>query len=426
MVVRLYSVMEIFSTILCMFYLNNRRFQFSLKNITIISLNVIFISAVNEFHLPHVYTMLFHLVLFMYCGWEFGFHIKQMLVNTLLSLLIMSIVQASGAVWYLILCPGKDPAAITYLMINIYSFLIILCGIKKLKIYRISQMLQQQDLLNFLALVFISGIMLIYLAMYKNSHSLNAREYLLLLVCVAYICFLTAIWKRYKNIALEKEIECKTQRIFSTVYQNMVEDIKARQHDFDNHLNTIISQHYTCHDYDSLVRKQREYMEQVENNNRYNKVLISGNSVIVGFLYGKFLEADKKQIQVIYKLDFRDLEWDVPDFRLIELIGNLFDNAVDAVLKGTLKKEIYVAVTESTESIHIEIGNVSPQIDRNQIALFFKKKYSKKGNTRGYGLYNVKNICSQYHIRLLCENELRKDCNWLVFKLDIPKPMCES
>lgn len=151
---------------------------------------------------------------------------------------------------------------------------------------------------------------------------------------------------------------------------------------------------------------------------------ISGNSIIVGFLYGKFIEADKKDIQVIYKLDFKDLACEVPDFRLIELIGNLFDNAVDAVLKETFRKEIYVAVTENTESIHIEIGNVSPQIDRNQIALFFKKKYSKKGNARGYGLYNVKNICTRYHIRLQCENELRKDCSWLIFKLDIQKPMC--
>lgn len=426
MIVRLYSVIEIFSAVLCLFYLYNRRFRFNLKNIIVLSLDVIFISAINEFHLPHEYTMVFDIILILYCGFEFGFHIKQIIINILLTVVVMCLVQTSGVVAYVIIWGDNNLTPTSYLIINTYTFIIMVCIIRRLRIYRISNMLQEQDVVNFVAMALVGTIILIYLIMYKKDNSLNAIDYLLLLVCIGYICILTALWKKYKNISLEKEIELKTHQIYENSYRNMIEDIKAKQHDFDNHINTIMSQHYVCHDYESLVQKQSSYIKSIQKNNRYNKVLISGDSVVVGFLYGKFLEADKHDILVTYKLDFNLLDCNVPDFRLIELLGNLFDNAVEAVLKSGLKKEVNVSIVESDDKIQIEVGNISPEIDRNQIALFYKKKYSRKGNARGYGLYNVKNICEQYHIQLMCENVIRQDDNWITFKLQIKKPICDA
>ena len=94
----------------------------------------------------------------------------------------------------------------------------------------------------------------------------------------------------------------------------------------------------------------------------------------------------------------------VPIHKMVELLGNLLKNATEAA-KQREKKKIHVMMLEDSEKIQIEISNESEIIDEKRIKDFFKKKYSEKGNNRGYGLYNVRIICEEYGAAIICKND---------------------
>lgn len=112
----------------------------------------------------------------------------------------------------------------------------------------------------------------------------------------------------------------------------------------------------------------------------------------------------------------------MPVHKIVELLGNLLNNAADAV-KANKTGRISLTMVERPETITIEVSNESEEIDYKRIQDFFKKGYSEKGRNRGYGLYNVRKICEEYGITISCENRMIENKNWIVFGLLIKKPL---
>ena len=138
------------------------------------------------------------------------------------------------------------------------------------------------------------------------------------------------------------------------------------------------------------------------------KVLQIDNTVVTAIIYNKINEAAKDNIEFKYiiqgeaKLPFKDHE-------LSEVLNNLLDNAFDAVLssKSDLKK-VFLSIGYLEEDCIIEIGNTGGRIEFNDIGKIFNAGYTtKKGENRGYGLYNVKKIVEFYggRIQLSFEND---------------------
>ena len=125
---------------------------------------------------------------------------------------------------------------------------------------------------------------------------------------------------------------------------------------------------------------------------------------------------------VSYRINIGDMECDVPTYKIVELLGNLIKNAVEAV-KEREDGSIHVMLLEEKDRIRIEVSNESEVVDYQRMQEFFRKGYSEKGKNRGYGLYNVKKICGDYGIEITCENREENDRNRLVFGLTINKPL---
>ena len=49
---------------------------------------------------------------------------------------------------------------------------------------------------------------------------------------------------------------------------------------------------------------------------------------MIGFLYGKFMEAYKLGIEVVYAINIENLDVGVPTYKLVEVFGNLIKNAM--------------------------------------------------------------------------------------------------
>ncbi|WRU97678.1 ATP-binding protein [Priestia filamentosa] len=73
---------------------------------------------------------------------------------------------------------------------------------------------------------------------------------------------------------------------------------------------------------------------------------------------------------------------------LITIIGNLIDNAIDAVAKGE-RKEVTVNLHYKKNRLTIEVNDTGAGISEEVQKNLFVKGFSTKGDNRGIGLYLV-------------------------------------
>ncbi len=99
---------------------------------------------------------------------------------------------------------------------------------------------------------------------------------------------------------------------------------------------------------EELARLQSQYCKEILEENKYNKIIYDcKDPIVAGFLYNKFSKAEEKGIQTQYHLNTSSEEKDMDVFDLIEMLGILYDNAVDALTDTASPKEISVGITKS-------------------------------------------------------------------------------
>lgn len=423
MVDRICVVLEALSIAVCLHRLYGKKFRFDIATASLMTVEMIMMQAIDYFGWPKELSMLFAPVVVIYCIIEFGFDLK-ILINNVLLIVILSILQITVMVLFYLLDSHNTIVGMRLLFSNAIVLLIIVVILPRLKMKFLTDLLNDKEIVLIISIIICIAITIYGLINFKKINFLNHLDWfqnIVFSVCVIMIGILAIKLGRYKVKSKEIETELKMHKLYADSFDNLIDNIRSRQHEFDNHINTIYSQHYIYHTYNELVDAQRNYCQIVTTENRFNKLLSSGNPVISGFLYGKFVEIDKYGIKVSYHVSIKELQICIPVYKLVEILGNLVNNAVEALLNCKKYKQMYVHVEENDEHIDIEVRNESDFISYVEIESFFIKGYSKKGDGRGLGLFHVKNICNEYKLNLLCQNKEIEGINWLSFTISNKK-----
>lgn len=420
--VGLYAFLEILSIIYCLHYLYNEKVCFEIQTIVYIIVEVIAIVIIYIFHLKNTWSFLMFPILLIYSGLKFGFKFRTLIINNILAILTISVLQVVIMVLYSKLFHVQKMEEVDSLIINALLFIIVFVGLQKCKINKLADILKNNDKLidQSISVVIVSTALLLLIC--KKNKGLDILYYATLGVGLLLVGMVILDIGRNKIKAKEAEAELRLHKLYESSFRELIDEIRARQHEFDNHINTIYSQHRLYKSYDELVAAQKEYCGEIMEDNRYNKILSKGNPVILCFLYSQFSEMEKRGIDVIYQINIGNLDCGMPVHKMVELLGNLIKNAMEAVQKRDRYK-VFVMMLEENDSIQIEVSNESEVIEEKRIRDFFAKGYSEKGQKRGYGLYNVKRICEEYDVAITCRNEIREDQNWFVFKAVMKKPL---
>lgn len=421
MITNICLLLEALSVVICLHHLYGEKFKLDITTTSFLAVDMIIMTIINYYGLSKEYTLLIYPIIVIYCGIKFGFKIGALVINTLLYLAIVGGIQISTTWLCYFIFHVQHFSDLGLLVVNSVSFGIIifllpLCNLNKVSIY-----LQDREKVFIVSILICIGIATFCIFKYKASNNLFGMQYVVLFIIILFICGLAAQLNKYKLKSKEIETELKMHKLYAASFQNLIESIRLRQHEFDNHINAIYNQHYMYKTYDELVNAQKDYCLAVTTENRFNKLLTSGNSIIIGFLYGKFIEIDRLGLKVSYKVSVDELDVGVPIYKLIEVMGNLINNAVEALKQQEKRRGLFVSIIEINDEFEIEIRNESELISYSEINNFFSKGYSRKGENRGLGLYNVKNICNEYKLNLFCQNKTIDGENWLCFTINNKK-----
>lgn len=415
MITNICLLLEALSIALCLHYLYGEKFKLDIKTLSYLSIYMIIMTAINYYGMPKTYTVIIYPVIFLYCGVRFGFKIRELLINTVLYMVIVIGIQFVVSSIYSMIYKIEFFQNTMLLIVNCMTFAVILFVLPKCRLNQISSYFQDKERIYVMALAISITATGYCVIQYKKIDGVGVFQNILLFLGIAFIGFLVIQLGKYKINAKEIETELKMQKLFADSFQGLIENIRMKQHEFDNHIHTIYSQHYMYDNYEDLVNAQKEYCHAIEQENHYNKLLSRGNPAILGFVYFKFLELERDGIEIGYKIHIRELEIGVPVHKMIELLGNLIKNAAEALGQRDKDRRFFIQMIETEDGFDMEVRNISEPIPLENLGKFFNKGYSSKGEGRGLGLYHVKKICDEYKLNIQCANKLVDGENWLSF-----------
>ncbi|MGP4079960.1 sensor histidine kinase [Pseudalkalibacillus sp. R45] len=167
------------------------------------------------------------------------------------------------------------------------------------------------------------------------------------------------------------------------------EDLRAQAHEFTNKLYVILGMIQLGKHTEAieLIQEEAQIQEQ------HKEVLLTNikDEKVQAILLGKLAKASEKKIDFIIDVEsaMQPLPAHIGFSPLIVILGNLIDNAFEAVADRPMK-EVSFFVTDIGNDIIFEIADSGKGIKGDAEGNIFQKGYSAKGKNRGYGLANLK------------------------------------
>lgn len=136
-----------------------------------------------------------------------------------------------------------------------------------------------------------------------------------------------------------------------------------------------------------------EYLSDIINENKSEQAFINDairDPILSAFLSGKFSRAKEMGVDLV--IDINDV---VPEIQqpsvshaLVTLLGNLLDNAFDAVQLSETK-EVILHLALKNNKWYIEVSDSGSGMPAENIPQIFQRGFSTKGEHRGIGLFLV-------------------------------------
>ncbi|MCD8344526.1 MAG: GHKL domain-containing protein [Oscillospiraceae bacterium] len=187
---------------------------------------------------------------------------------------------------------------------------------------------------------------------------------------------------------MNKKIDTYQQELLKTHYaevENMYRQIRGWRHDYRNHIQ-VLKTRVQSGDMDSVMA----YLNELETDlNTVDTVIHSGNAMCDAILNSKISLAEAANIPVKADADI-PVKLTVSDIGLCSIIGNLFDNAIEASKKLSEDKRmirVYMAVRDS--QFYISFTNFTADKKRTIFD-------TTKGEGHGLGLARIDSLVKKY------------------------------
>ena len=225
---------------------------------------------------------------------------------------------------------------------------------------------------------------------------------------------------RQQLIITRQQHELEIYNTYAPIFNDLIEHVKERQHDYNNQLMSIKALPLTHTDYLSLSNALGTYSEKMELEFNEAYLLTLNFKLVAGFLFSKKKEAQNIGKELIIDIKNIYVETIVPEYDIIKMLGILIDNAIEAIDIGD---KAILLLSSIDNKIHIHIYNKGPVITTELRTKMFQKGYTTKSKssdiTHGLGLYNLLQLIKKYNGDIELYDELINDINYVHFVIRV-------
>lgn len=331
----------------------------------------------------------------------------SMMLAQCLSLALISLSGITQTAWYLPLLGNLLTLLVIY---------IVFCFSRVFQLYAI--LLSSTFISRFIMLNTYIAFMALLLLVKLNITNFYQKSIYLLVVAILLVAANTCIIY-YEQQLLFRQRELASYQKNLPVYQTLIDQIRASQHEYSNHLQTLHTLPRFCPDYDSLCAALEKYSKEYTTPLHAYSLLKINMPLLAASLYNQYSKACENGISILFNITTTQLQSTVPEHILTDFICILTQNAIEASRRDDT---IYIYLYTQNGKTHFEIRNPTQiPYPPDQISQFFQKGYTTKkdGTSHGYGLYHLLTSIHKLH------GDIGADCieyrgkYWMIFQLEI-------
>ncbi|WP_080873876.1 ATP-binding protein [Oceanobacillus timonensis] len=177
-----------------------------------------------------------------------------------------------------------------------------------------------------------------------------------------------------------------------TQMEGYADSLRAQKHEFKNKMYVLMGL-IQLEQYEEAVKIiQEETTDKRQAFPMFENVKDPGAQAI---LLGKMAKAAEKKIELVIDEASHLDKTKISATDMAIMLGNLLDNAIDAVIDSK-QKRITVMITDVGNEIVMDIEDTGSGITKEQTEQIFTRGYSSKGEYRGYGLFHVYETVKKY------------------------------
>ena len=230
------------------------------------------------------------------------------------------------------------------------------------------------------------------------------------------------MYKNYMSLR-ESQKQLQSYEQYLPIIEDLIDQVRMRQHDYNNELQAISMLPISYTDYDSLTAALSKELDMSCNDHVIkNSYLLKINmKLIAGFLFSKMNLANERNIDIQIDVKNSTLTSKAEEFELLDVMSILVDNAFDATEDGGWIK---VTINSDGSATTIETLNAGPKLTADMRKNFFAKGYTTKPlkdgvYSRGIGLFKLKQLVTKYHGDILLDNQIIDGQNCIHFNVSL-------
>ncbi|MDN5313652.1 MAG: hypothetical protein PWQ68_2626 [Thermoanaerobacteraceae bacterium] len=210
-----------------------------------------------------------------------------------------------------------------------------------------------------------------------------------------------------------KEIEYKSIKAHLKEIEELLNTLSGQRHQHSKHIQTIQALLYT-EEYDEL----KQYINGIAGEYRTTtEMLRLGNMALNAVVNVKRELMARNNIVFKANIMAKIQDIGISSWDLSTVIGNILDNAIEAVLEKPDNRLICFETDYRKGFFIFRISNNGLQIDEDDLGKIFQSGYStREHETRGYGLYVVRKILDKGGGRI----EVQSDQKLTTFDVYLP------
>ena len=184
---------------------------------------------------------------------------------------------------------------------------------------------------------------------------------------------------------IDKQLASYQQELIETHYrevENMYRQVRGWRHDYRNHIQTMKA-YAAAGDWEAI----KNYLDLLDTDlNTVDTVIKTGNAMTDAILNSKISLAKSKDIQISADAHI-PVKLKISEIDLCCILGNLFDNAIDASMKRSPDQRlIRVYMDMKGTQLYISFTNFTAGKKLEKVGGLFR---TTKGEGHGFGLVRI-------------------------------------